>query len=386
MKIVVDATAAVRQQAGVGRFARGLLSGLATVDAHNEYVLVTTGKARVTQDAADLPTRHRLIRLPISERFATAAWQRLRLRPSPVDFVRGADFFVTPDYALPRVGRTAAAVTVHDLSFLLVPECADAHLRAYLERVVPRSVEDASLVFAVSHATAAALTSQLGVPPERIAVVGNAVDARFHPANATEQALAARGLRTSFGLEPGYLLTVGTLEPRKNLVRLLGAYAGLRRGWDARAAGTPCPILVIVGREGWRFEPIFRECARLGLGRAVRFFTRVGDNELLTFYWGARAFVCASLYEGFGIPPLEAMACGIPVTSSTSGALGEVLGDAALEFEALDVEGMSAALGTILTDEALREQLIVAGARRRASYSWADSARSALAAIERVAA
>ena len=354
MKIVVDATAASRQQAGVGRFARGLLSGLAGVDTHNEYVLVTTGKAR------DQPSPRRTtnpappVGLPISERLATAAWQRLRLRPSPVDFVHGADFFVTPDYALPRVGRVPAAVTVHDLSFLLVPECADANLRCYLERVVPRSVEDASMVFAVSHTTAVALTAQFGLPSERIAVVGNAVDARFRLANTAEQSVAARRLRQTFSLESGYLLTVGTLEPRKNLVRLLGAYAALRRGWAAHSPGIPCPALVIVGREGWKFEPIFRECARLGLGRAVRFFTRVPDADLRTLYWGARAFVCASLYEGFGIPPLEAMACGIPVASTTGGALGEVLGDAALRFEAKDIDAMSAALGTILTDEALR--------------------------------
>jgi glycosyltransferase involved in cell wall biosynthesis len=386
MKIVVDATAAVRQQAGVGRFARGLLSGLAAIDAHNEYVLVTTGRARVAPSAGDLPARHRWLRLPVSERLATIAWQRLRLRPSPADLVPGADVLVTPDYALPRVGRIPAALTVHDLSFLLFPECADDHLRRYLERAVPRSIEDASVIFAVSQTTASALTSHFGVQANRIAVVGNAVDARFRPATEAERPVLARNLRRNLGLDPGYLLTVGTLEPRKNLVRLLRAYSELRRGWNARSSETPCPILVIVGREGWRFEPIFRECARLGLGKAVRFFTRVQDAELLSFYWGAGAFVCASLYEGFGIPPLEAMACGIPVTSTTGGALGEVLGDAALPFGAEDIDGMRAALRTILTDQGLRERLILAGARRRASYSWADSARAALAALEGVAA
>jgi glycosyltransferase involved in cell wall biosynthesis len=386
LKIVFDATAVVRQQAGVGRFARGLLSGLAAVDTHNEYVLVTTGKARVVPTDAELPIHHQWLRLPISERLATMAWQRLRLRPSPVDLVRGADFLITPDYALPRVGRIPSAVTVHDLSFLLFPECADANLRRYLERIVPRSIEQASVIFAVSHTTALALTSQLGVRPERIAVVANAVDARFRPAGEAERPAIARNLQQTFGLESGYLLTVGTLEPRKNLVRLLKAYSELRRVWSVRSGGERCPTLVIVGREGWRFEPIFRECARLGLGKAVRFFTRVQDAELLSFYWGARAFVCASLYEGFGIPPLEAMACGIPVASTTGGALGEVLGDAALPFGAEDIEGMRDALETILLDEDVRERLSLAGARRRAAYSWAGSAETALAAIEGVAA
>ena len=177
----MDATAAVRQQAGVGRFARGLLSGLSAVDGHNDYVLVTTGSARVIPEVSDLPARHRWLRLPISERLATIAWQRMRLRPAPADLVRGADFFVTPDFALPPVGRLPAAVTVHDLSFLVHPECADDGLRRYLERTVPRSVERASVVFAVSQATASALTARLGVAPTRIAVVSNAVDQRFRP-------------------------------------------------------------------------------------------------------------------------------------------------------------------------------------------------------------
>ncbi|MGH2345858.1 MAG: glycosyltransferase family 4 protein, partial [Chloroflexota bacterium] len=302
----MDATAAVRQQAGVGRFARGLLSGLASVDLHNDYVLVTVGSARVALDARDLPPRHRNLRLPVSERLATIAWQRMRLRPAPADLVPGADFFMTPDFALPPVGRVPAALTVHDLSFLVYPECADADLRRYLEHAVPRSIERAAVVFAVSHTTASALTAHLGISPSRIAVVGNAVDDRFRPINDDGRPESGHRPRECFGIEPGYLLTVGTLEPRKNLVRLLEAYAALRGRWPRGVGNDPCPLLVIAGREGWRFEPIFRTVALLGLGKWVRFLTRVPDAELLTLYHGARAFVCASLYEGFGIPPLEA--------------------------------------------------------------------------------
>jgi glycosyltransferase involved in cell wall biosynthesis len=284
------------------------------------------------------------------------------------------------------VGRLPAAVTVHDLSFLVHPECADDGLRRYLERTVPRSVERASVVFAVSQTTASAVTARLGVAPTRIAVVSNAVDQRFRPVPDEARPNLTRDLRAAFEIERGYLLTVGTLEPRKNLVRLLEAYARLRRRWSRRTADGPCPLLVIAGREGWRFEPIFRSVARLGVGKSVRFLTRVHDADLVTLYQGARAFVCASLYEGFGIPPLEAMACGIPVTSSTGGALLEVLGDAALHFEPTDLDAMTDALDRILTDEALRAQLVPAWLARRAFFSWEESARSALAAIEKAAA
>ncbi|HEY8283893.1 MAG TPA: glycosyltransferase family 1 protein [Chloroflexota bacterium] len=386
MRIVMDATAAVRQQAGVGRFARGLLSGLATTDLENQYYLLTTGRARLEVPPRDLPARHRWIRLPISERVATIAWQRGRLRPSPAQLIAGAGLFVTPDYALPEVGRLPSALTVHDLSFLLFPECADDGLRRYLEKIVPRSLGQASLVLAVSHTTAASLTSLLGVAPERIVVVGNAVDGRFSPLPKPDAGELEHRLAEVFDLQPGYLLTVGTLEPRKNLVRLLGAYAALRSGWTRRHTEHPCPILVIAGREGWRFEPIFREVARLGVGPWVRFYTRVRDQDLLSLYRGAAAFVCASLYEGFGIPPLEAMACGIPVASSTGGALLEVLGEAAVRFDPIDVDGMSAALETVLTDDNARIRLIAAGRARAAAYSWVESARTALSAFKKVAA
>ncbi|MGH2410537.1 MAG: glycosyltransferase family 4 protein, partial [Chloroflexota bacterium] len=284
------------------------------------------------------------------------------------------------------VGRLPSVLTVHDLSFLLFPECADDGLRRYLEKIVPRSLGQASLVLAVSHTTAASLTNLLGVAPERIVVVGNAVDARFTPMTAVDAGEPQNRLAKAFQLQPGYLLTVGTLEPRKNLVRLLGAYAALRARWARRHTQRPCPILVIAGREGWRYEPIFREVARLGIGPSVRFFTRVRDDDLLALYRGAAAFVCASLYEGFGIPPLEAMACGVPVASSTGGALLEVLGEAAVRFDPLDIDGMSAVLETVLTDEDARARLITAGLVQARAYTWEGSARAALAAFNRVAA
>jgi len=258
MRIAMDATAAVRQQAGVGRFARGLLAGLALVDPDNEYVLLTTGRARIALPAHDLPARHHWLRLPISERLATIAWQRARLRPSPAQLVRGAGLFVTPDYALPEVGRLPAAVTVHDLSFLLFPECADDGLRRYLEKVTPRSLDRASLVLAVSHTTAAALTALLGVAPERIVVVGNAVEARFAPVALAEEVEQGKSLEERFRLQPGYLLTVGTLEPRKNLVRLLGAYAALRSRWARRHTAQPLSAprcTKALGYRPWRRWP-----------------------------------------------------------------------------------------------------------------------------------
>lgn len=391
MRIMLDATAAVRQGAGVGRFARGLLRGLAACDAQNEYVLLTTGAARFDRGTLATPRHHRWLSLPVPERVARIAWQRLRLAPPPTLLVGRAAVFVTPDFALPPLGRVPGILTVHDLSFLIHPECADSGLRRYLSQAVPRSVRRAAAVIAVSSTTAAALTNLLAVPAERIAVVGNGVDPQFRPADETEQAALPAILAERFALSPGYVLTVGTIEPRKNLVRLLQAYAALQREWARRAGSDdgvrrPAPPLVIAGREGWLFEPVFREVARLGLGRAVRFLTRASDGDLVALYRGAAAFVYPSLYEGFGIPPLEAMACGVPVAASTGGALPEVLGDAALTFDPLDVAAITSAIERILTDVPLRAELMARGQARARRYTWEGAARAALELFERVAA
>jgi glycosyltransferase involved in cell wall biosynthesis len=381
MRFVVDATAAERQRAGVGRFARGLLAGLAEVDTVNDYYLVTTGRKRLGLVPSSLPTHHHWIRLPVPERIARIAWHRLRIAPPPTWLVRNASLFFTPDFALPPSGHVPSILTVHDLSFLTHPECADEGLRRYLATEVPRSIDAASAVVAVSQTTADALHVLLGVEPARVAIVPNGVDPQFCPMPAARDDAEPS---LPFGLAPGYLLTVGTLEPRKNHLRLLQAFAKLtRRVYRQPGSG---PILVIAGRLGWKFEPIFREIARLNLGASVRFLTNIDDDDLLSLYRHARAFVFPSLYEGFGIPPLEAMACGIPVAASTAGALSEVLGSAALFFNPLDVDEMSTVMEQILIDDQARQNLRELGLVRARTYTWTKSAASALHLFERVAA
>jgi glycosyltransferase involved in cell wall biosynthesis len=336
-----------------------------------------------------VPSHHRWIRLPVSERLARIGWHRLHVLPSPALAVPGANVFFTPDFALPRPGRTPSILTVHDLSFLLHPECADAGLRRYLTQEVPRSIRQAAAVVAVSQTTASALERFLGVDAARITVVPNGVDSMFEPRS---DAVPESSLLSQLGLSAGYLLSVGTLEPRKNYVRLLQAFAALRK----RLVGTGSPAspvaargdikLVIVGREGWLFEPIFREVARLSLEHSVRFYASAADADLLALYQHAGAFVFPSLYEGFGIPPLEAMACGVPVASSAGGALAEVLGDAALFFDPLDVQEMSESMERVLLGGDCRSDLRLRGFARAREYTWERAGHAALSLFERVAA
>ena len=221
-------------------------------------------------------------------------------------------------------------LTVHDLAFLTVPDCAYPTLREYLQEVVPRSIRRADRVIAVSTSTARDLEERLNVPSEKIEVIPEAVSPGVlvaEPAEVRAERLLA------MGIERPYILSVGTLEPRKNYPRLLDAFASLRANGLRHE-------LVIAGGRGWLFEPIFERLDQLRLRECVR-FVQPDDAGLSALYRGADLFIYPSLYEGFGIPPLEAMACGAPVACSNNSSLPEIVGDAAVLFDSQSVEAIA---------------------------------------------
>jgi glycosyltransferase involved in cell wall biosynthesis len=232
-------------------------------------------------------------------------------------------------------------------------------LRTYLARVVPRSVRRAERIIAVSTSTARDLEERLDVRPERIEVIPEAVSPSVLVDESDE--VRARRLR-GMGIEGPYVLSVGTLEPRKNYPRLLEAWSLLR------AKGLHHD-LVIAGRTGWMFEPIFECVDRLRLGGCVR-FVQPDDAGLAALYRGADLFMYPSLYEGFGIPPLEAMAWGAPVACSNNSSLPEIVGDAGVLFDARSVDAIAGAISRVLDDRALVERLRIAGPVRSRAFSW----------------
>jgi glycosyltransferase involved in cell wall biosynthesis len=358
-----DATSAVRQTAGIGRYTRELLGALSTRGDDVCYRIFYCSGGDPQGGLPPLDERFRLRSLPVTDRTTNAVWQRLRL-PIPVQVIIGNfDIFHSPDFTLPPTMGRPSIVTVHDLAFLTVPHCAYPTLRDYLQEVVPRSVRRASRVIAVSQSTAQDLVEYLGTDPERIEVIHEGVSRWLRPrtpgddANALSHELAGTG---------PYILSVGTLEPRKNYVRLLEAFAVLRaRGIEHR--------LVIAGRKGWLYQPIFERVRELNLEREV-LFVEPGDPELLALYRAADVFVYPSLYEGFGIPPLEALACGIPVTCSSASSLPEIVGEAALLFDPEDVEAMAFSIERLLSDAGLAQTLREAGPTRARNFSWAGAA------------
>ncbi len=370
MRIGIDYTAAIHQQAGIGRYTRGLVEALAKLDSKHEYVLFVAGGKSPTPDFGfRMPDNFHVKRIPLSDRFLTITWHRLRL-PLPVDLFTGpVDIFHSPDYVLPPLRQGRKLVTIHDLSFFRYPDGAEPSLRQYLCRAVPDAVRRADLVLADSENTMQDIIELLGVAPGKVQVLYPGVDKRFIPLEDDELLMRVRHL---YGLPIPFILSLSTLEPRKNLIFLLDAYAALR------ATGDVTHKLVIVGEKGWLYEGIFRRVKELCLEREVIFLGFVADENLPALYNLAEVFVFPSLYEGFGLPPLEAMACGTPVITSQGSSLPEVVGEAGLMVSSEDTEALTQAMRKVLDDPARREDLAKKGVRRAREFAWQSSARKLL--------
>jgi len=378
--LAIDYTPAVRQSAGIGRIIRGQVAALLELAPTllPEYTLRLFVVGRTTAEeraAAPLP----LASTPLSERNMVRLWHRLNSPLPPIDLFLGArpQLLHATDFVLPPTWATRTLLTVHDLAFLFFPEAAMPGLQRYLNVVVPRSVRRAGHILADSAHTARDLTEQWQVPPERISVVQGAVDhARFRPTPEAGQTAAteAERIRRTYGLgDAPYILTLSRLEPRKNHVRLLEAFA------LARSEGL-AHRLVIGGGKGWLYERIFSRVQELGLADAVTFTGFVPEADLPALYRSAAFFAYPSLYEGFGLPIVEALAAGLPVLTANNSCLPEAGGEGAIYVDALDVRSIADGLLRLAGDDALRARLRTAGLAHAAGFTWERSARQLIAA------
>lgn len=377
IRIGVDYTAAAWQGAGIGRYTRELIRAAVGLDSGLRYTLFYAAGG-LPADGPYLRELHALCAahphvqarpLALSPRQLTIIWQRLRL-PLRAELLAGHfDLLHAPDFVLPPT-RARTLLTVHDLTFLVRPECAEAGLRRYLARAVPRSLRRADVILVDSQATAGDLARLLGVSGPRVRLLYPGVDARFRPLPTT----ATEPVRAALGLPARFLLFVGTLEPRKNLVRLLAGFA------QARLPPDLC--LVVAGRRGWLEGEIFATVAQLGLQERVRFLDFVADADLPALYNLAQAFVYPSLYEGFGLPVLEALACGTPVLSAQVASLPEVAGTAAILVDPLNEAAIAAGIEQTLAEA---ERLRLAGPLQARHFSWTAAAESLLACYRTLA-
>jgi glycosyltransferase involved in cell wall biosynthesis len=388
LRIGIDYTAAAWLGAGIGRYTRELVHELiARGDTYTYTLFYAAGGIDADSPyianlrrMCDAHAHVRAVPIPLSPRRLTQVWQRARV-PLPLELFTGPlDLVHAPDFVLPPT-RARTILTIHDLSFLIYPEFAAPGMVRYLSSAVPRSLRRADAILSDSVATSQDLERLLGIDPARITLVYPGVSPRFQPLPAH----ATAPVRQRLGLPEHFILFVSTLEPRKNLVRLIEAFAQLHAQPDPSHAATLADLsLVIAGRRGWLYEDIFAAIERLGLGPRVCLLDFVHDNDLPSLYNLACAFAYPSIYEGFGLPALEALACGTPVLTADNSSLPEVVGDAALLAPAEDVGAIAAGLARLVTDQTLRSQLRAAGPLRAQQYTWPQAAEQVLACYRQV--
>lgn len=374
MKVALDFTPAIQRHAGIGRYAEELARALVARDSGDEIRLFYTDPQR-RLPAPPLDTLPRKT-LPCSNK----PWRMRVLLSSyarvPMDSLFGdVDVFHATDHLLPHLRRTRSVFTLYDLSFLTYPETHLSLNRWFLRLMIPLFLSRAGAVISISRHTKADALSYYGLADSKIRVIPLGVDARFHPV-ADPQALAA--VRARYRLPERFILSVGTIEPRKNLLTLLRAYERLRGTTDLTHR------LVLVGRLGWKAEQFLTALARSPLRNEVVLVGPVPEEDLPLVYAAADLFVYPSLYEGFGLPPLEAMACGTPVIASSAASLPEVVGDAGILVDPSSSEELAAAMHRVLSDESLRRALAKKGFERAKLFSWAETARRSRELYEEV--
>lgn len=363
-KIAIDYTPAYEQGAGIGRYVRDLISALARLDKDTNYRLFISG-ATANDLTHSIGTNFTWKPTRISPKWFARLWHRANL-PIPVEsFVGRINLFHATDFVLPpTLPNTKTLLTVHDLSFVRVPETTSPSLKAYLDRVVPKSVHRANHVLADSQATKDDLIDLYNVESEKITVLLSGIDSRFKPSQQVKLTIQSK-----YNIpDRPYIFSVGTVQPRKNYARIIQTLAQLRaQKYDIG--------LVIAGGRGWLDSPIYDTIAETKMSDYVHLIGFADDEDLPALYTHAECVAFPSLYEGFGYPVLEGMACGTPVVTSNVSSLPEVAGDSALIVDPYDVDEITHAIKRLLDDSALRETLINKGFEQVKSFNWDDSAR-----------
>ncbi|MCL7454180.1 MAG: glycosyltransferase family 4 protein [Anaerolineae bacterium] len=372
MLVGIDASrASAARRTGTENYSLYLIRNLLALGGEHRFRLYF----REAPEPSLLPgaAEERVIPFPRLWTHVALSWEMFRHPP---------DLLFVPSHVLPLVQPPCSVATVHDLGYHYFPQAHTLSQNLYLRWSTRHNARSATRVLADSEATRRDLIRLYGIPEARIAVVYPGRDESLVPVH---DPLLLDAVQARYGLRAPYILYLGTLHPRKNLVRLVQAFAHLQ----SRASETAYPLarlqLVLAGQKGWLYEEVFAEVKRLGLEGRVVLTGYVAGEDLPALLSGAEAFAFPSLYEGFGFPVLEAMACGVPVVCSGTSSLPEVAGDAALLVDPLDVEAIGSALFRLLTDDKLSRELVARGLEQVQRFSWRRCAQQTLANFEQAA-
>jgi glycosyltransferase involved in cell wall biosynthesis len=371
LHIAIDAHSVGAGLAGNESYATNLIEALAEIDTSNRYTLYVTKREAVERFRGRWPHVSVRLTLPHTPLLRIPLTLSAELRRRPVDLLH-------VQYTSPPLAPCAVVATIHDLSFEHLPETFKRRSRTQLRLTVRRTARQATAVIAPSEFSRRDLVETYRLPPERVRVTPLAAAPHFAPVKDRRERERVREL---YGIRPRYILAVGAIQPRKNLVRLVEAYADLRH----RRSQAKLPQLVVVGKRGWLYRETLDAARRHSLDGDIHFAGYVPEGDLPALYTDALCFVYPSYFEGFGLPPLEAMQCGAPVIAGNRTSLPEVVGEAGLLVDPFDREALTAALARLIDDGALREELRERGLERARAFNWRETARLTLEVYEQTA-
>lgn len=371
MTLCLDLSAAAHERAGLGRYAASLAQALLALEVPLTAFINDPRENHLRLPLSDLPTHT-----------ANLPRKRWRLRaaasyfggPNLNQVFNGVTLFHAAEHLLPKITSARSVFTLHDTAYLLFPHYHLIQNRIYLSLMMPRFLARADAIICVSENTRRDAMRFYRLDPAKVHVIPEGVEPRFQPSLSSEQRAA---VRAKYRLPERFILYVGTIEPRKNLSTLLEAYAALR-------FQHPDIGLVVAGGKGWLYESFFERLRVLGLESVVTLTGYVPEADLPALINCAEVFAYPSVFEGFGLPPLEAMACGVPVICSNASSLPEVVGEAGVLLPPTDAAAWTQALGRVLSDAALRADLCARGPLRAQQFSWEAAARRTLAVYQAV--
>jgi glycosyltransferase involved in cell wall biosynthesis len=371
MRIAIDATSIPPKPAGAGVYAIELVRGLAQRDDRRDgYAVFARG--RWFDELLATKSNWRIERMPVPSRVRRLAWEQLELSGALTRL--RIDVLHSTHHTLPlRPTSARRVVTIHDVTFLRIPQRYPVARRIYMQTTTRFAVRVADAIIVPSQAVRDDVMPLLRVRQDKLHIVYEAAGPQYAPMDRERAFATAR----RYGLEPPYILSVGSLEPGKNRARLIRALHQLRGEGVAHQ-------LAVVGQPAWKHEHDASLVRQLGMDRQVRFLGYVPDVDMPALYNAAAVFAFPSLYEGFGLPVIEAMACGIPVLTSNVSATAEVAGEAALLVDPHSTAEIRDGLARLIADADLRDSLAFRGLARAAEFSWRRAAEETHALYEHV--